>query len=672
MSHTRSLRTITSSFTTAGVAIAACALLVLGPLGGVSPASAASAGTADTPVALGSAAGYSALAGPSIANTGAGTVLALDLGVSGTLAGFPPGTVTGATHIADDTVATAHTDRQAAYDAVVARTGGIAFSGDLAGRTFTPGLYSTAAAVTNSGTVTLNAGGDPNATFVFQVGAALSSAASTKVVLTNGALANNVYWQVVGAVSLGAGAQFVGTLLAAGAISFGDGASLKGRALTSSTIALSNSPITPPIDDLVAPLVAIDGGPTRSTNDTTPPISGTTDEPGTPLVTLTIGSQQLTARAAGGVWTMSANALTAGPHDMVASVTDPSQNTGTATQVLTVDTSAPTVAMTGGSRVATNDTTPTISGTTDESGTPTVTVTVDGQTLTTTAGASGAWAVDVGSLAETPYGVQASVTDAAGNTGTVAQILTVDVTVPVVTINGGSTRSTSDTSPWTYGTTAEQAGTTVHLSVGGQSLDATVQPGGTWGVSAQTLASGTYTVVATITDAAGNTGTMTQTLAVGPPPVPAVTPPGAVGTYRPDAEVRLVGHAFVGRGIYGPLTQRATSVLNGHPARTATFEIRITNRGNKADQVAIRGTARSAQFTVAYFHAGRNVTAAILNGSYRSATVQPGQSVMLTVRVTKLRYARTGSHRTFTIRTTSAHDPAEGDTVAAVVKVARG
>ncbi|HEY8721126.1 ice-binding family protein [Pengzhenrongella sp.] len=371
----------------------ACVLLVLGLFGGVSSASAAVPRPA-APVNLGTAAGFSVLAGPSIGNTGAGTVLALDLGVSGTLAGFPPGTVTGTTHIADPAVETAQGDRQAAYDAVAAQTGGTAFAGDLAGTTFTPGLYTAAAAVTNTGTITLDAGGDPNALFVFQVGAALSSAAATKIVLAHGALAHNVYWQVVGAVSLGAGAKWFGTLLGASTVAFGEAASLKGRALTPSTVGLADSPITQPIDDLVAPVVAINGGPTASTNDGTPPISGTTDEPGTPLVTVTIGSQVLTARAADGAWTMSANALDAGTHDVVASVTDPSQNTGTATQVLTLDTSAPAVTITGGADAATNDTTPTISGTTDEVGTPTVAVSVGGQTLATTADAGGAWTVD--------------------------------------------------------------------------------------------------------------------------------------------------------------------------------------------------------------------------------------------------------------------------------------
>ncbi len=168
------------------------------------------------------------------------------------------------------------------------------------GATFHPGVHKTVAAFTNTGTITLDADGDQSAVFVFQIGAAYSSAAGAKVVLTDGALANNVFWQVVGAVSLGAGAELVGTFLGAGAITFGDGASIKGRALTPGTVAVTNSPFAEPIDDFDAPIVTIDGGAARSTNDTTPPISGTADEPAGRHVTVTVAGQLLTATVAAG------------------------------------------------------------------------------------------------------------------------------------------------------------------------------------------------------------------------------------------------------------------------------------------------------------------------------------------------------------------------------------
>jgi hypothetical protein len=695
--------------------------------------------------------------------------------VDGEPVGFPPGTVTGTTHVGDAAVQTAQSDRQAAYDSVVDQSGGTAFAGDLAGKTFTPGLYSAAAAITNTGTITLDAAGDPNAIFIFKIGAALSSAAASKVVLKNGALANNVYWQAVGAVAFGANVSWVGTVLAAGVVTFGEAASLKGRILTSGTVTLANSPITQPVDDLVPPVVAIEGGSTASTGDTTPRISGTTDEPGSPLVTVTIGSQVLTARAVGGIWTVSAGTLGSGPHTVVASVTDPSGNRGTATQTLTVDTSVPVVTIAGGATAATNDTTPTISGTTDQPGSPTVTVTVGGQTWNTTA-ADNAWTVEADALPETAHLVEAFVSGAANRIGSGSQVLTVDLTLPVLTINGGPSRSTSDTSPWIYGTTAEKAGTIVDVGVGSQSLTATVLAGGTWGVSAEAMASGTYRVLASITDAAHNTGTMDQVLQIGsvvttpvgpPPPVgfddgptsdtqdttptisgitndlgnpevvvtvggqtyittaddsgawhvevgplpegshtvvvrivdadgsvtsatqvltvasgipptglpmtPPPNPPAAApATYRPDSEIRLGKRAYTGRGVYSASRQKVTSTLNGRRARTATFEVRLTNRGTAEDRLTIRGTHKNKQFAVVYLDGRKNVTAAVLKGTYRTHTLRAGESTTLTVRVTKVARAKKGSKRTFSIRAVSAHDRTKVDTVLAAGRVTRG
>jgi hypothetical protein len=216
-----------------------------------------------------------------------------------------------------------------------------------------------------------------------------------------------------------------------------------------------------------------------------------------------------------GAWTVSADTLTAGEHPVTAAVVDPSGNRGTASQLLTVDTSLPIVAISGGATKDTNDTTPTISGTTDQPLASVVTVTVGGQTLTAAADAAGAWSVTADALTETAQLVRASVTDDSRSVGSSNQVLTVDVTLPVLTIDGGPSRSTVDTSPWIYGTTAEKAGTIVQVTLGGQSLAATVQSGGTWGVSAQAVASGTYFVLATITDAAGNRGFMGQTPQIG-------------------------------------------------------------------------------------------------------------------------------------------------------------
>jgi hypothetical protein len=668
-STARFIRQISIRTRPARTAVGLSALLVAGTLAVGSPASAGvsasavAAPSSATFVDLGTAATYSILAGTSVANTGSGTVLAGDLGLSpsGAISGFPPGTLAGTIHDKDAAAEAAQSDRADAYAAAAAQTGGTAFAGDQAGVTFHPGVHSTAAAFSNTGTITLDADGDANAVFVFQIGAALSSAALSKVVLTDGALANNVYWQVVGAISLGAGAKYVGTFLGAGAIAFGDGASLKGRALTPGSVAVTNSPFTVAKDDLTAPLVTIEGGASRSTNDTTPTISGTTDEPAGRTVTVTVAGQTLTtAVGAGGLWAVGATSLAQGSHDVVASVTDASQNTGTATQVLTVDVTAPSVSIDGGATRATNNTTPAISGTSDAAPATPVTVTVGGQTLTTTVSPDGSWSVTPTALSEAGHNVTASVSDASGNTGSATQVLTVDLTVPVVTIDGGASRSTQDASPWIYGTTAEQAGTTVRVAVAGQHLTATVLTGGSWGVSATTLSRTTHTVVASVTDAAGNTGSATQDLTVTDGPVPPPDP-----QYRPDAAIRPVDGTFVGTRSYGA-DQSVTTRLRRNVWR-ATFEVRLTNRGDATDRMEVRGTPRSRAFKVTYLVGGENVTQAVTSGTYRTDSLVPGESATLFAKVTRTKAAASGDRRAFVVRADSLRALAERDTVTAVV-----
>lgn len=646
----------------ARVAVGACALLMVSPLGPLPHAAAAAPGA--TFVDLGTAASYSVLAGTGVTNTGSATVLAGDLGLSpsGVITGFPPGTTMGSIHDKDAAAEQAQEDRQTAYDDAAGQTSTGAFAGDQAGAIFKPGVYTSAAAITNTGTMTLDADGDPGAVFVFQIGAALSTAASSKIVLTDGALANNVTWQVLGAVSFGAGAKGVGTFLGAGAITFGEGASLKGRALTPSTVGLANTPFAISKDDLTAPVVTIDGGAARATDDATPTISGTTDEPAGGSVVVTVDDQTLTSTiGAGGVWAVGATTLAEGAHDVVASVSDASQNVGTATQVLTVDVTAPVVGINGGPQRSTKDSTPAISGTTDAPAGAPVTVTVAGQTLTTDVVEGGTWLVSAAQLSESAHNVVASVADPAGNTGTASQVLTVDVTVPVVTIDGGATRSTKDTSPWTYGTTAEKAGTVVHVSIGGQALTATVQPGGTWGVSAAALRDGRYKVVASITDAAHNTGSATQMLTVGDPgPVD----PGH--RFQPDAAVRLLKGHYVGVGSYGP-GQRVVDRMGKH-ARKATFQVRLTNRGDSADALTVRGAPKTKKFKVTYRIGGRNVTAAVVAGTYSTRKLASGKSVVVVVKVVRTKAAKRGDKHSFAVRAASSHGSGRQDTVAAVVR----
>ena len=126
-----------------GVAIGASALLAIGQLTALSAADAAAPPTpaAATFIDLGTAASYSIIGGTGVANTGVGTVLSGNLGLSpsGAISGFPPGVVTGAIHDKDAAAETAAADAADAYADAAAQTSTDTFAGDQAGKTFHPG-----------------------------------------------------------------------------------------------------------------------------------------------------------------------------------------------------------------------------------------------------------------------------------------------------------------------------------------------------------------------------------------------------------------------------------------------------------------------------------------------------------------------------------------------------
>ena len=196
------------------------------------------------PVVLGSAAGFSVLAATSVVNSGA-TTLSGDLGVSPATAvsGFPPGVVSGTVHAGDAAAASAQADLAAAYDDAAGRSPHGSFPGDPNGLTFHDGVYHTSAAMALTGTVTLDAEGDPNAVFIFQVGAAANTAAGSTVALVNGAQASHVFWQVPGAVTTGASSTFAGTILAQGGITLGAGTQLIGQALSKDTVTMADNAV---------------------------------------------------------------------------------------------------------------------------------------------------------------------------------------------------------------------------------------------------------------------------------------------------------------------------------------------------------------------------------------------------------------------------------------------
>jgi hypothetical protein len=192
---------------------------------------ASSAFGAPATVGLGSAASFSVLAGSTVTNTGPTTMFG-DLGLS------PGSSVTGAPHVlgqthVDDAVAIgAKNDLTTAYNDAAGRPTNGSAGTDLAGQTFTAGVRTASSSLLlSSGSVTLDAQGDPNAVFIFQIGSTLITGSATTVLLVNGAQACNVFWQVGSSATLGTGTRFVGTIMASATITANTAATIHGRLL---------------------------------------------------------------------------------------------------------------------------------------------------------------------------------------------------------------------------------------------------------------------------------------------------------------------------------------------------------------------------------------------------------------------------------------------------------
>ena len=198
--------------------------------------------------------GFGVLAGSTVTNSGP-TVVNGDLGVSpGTaITGFAlippggPGMVNGTIHSADGVALQGQTELTTAYNTAAGAATTATVAGDLGGQTLTPGVYTSISTLGITGTLTLNAQGNPNAQFIFQIASGLTTAVSSTVVLTNGAQPANIFWQVGSSATLGTSSVFSGNILAQASISLGTGATLQGRALarTGAVTLLSNTISTP-------------------------------------------------------------------------------------------------------------------------------------------------------------------------------------------------------------------------------------------------------------------------------------------------------------------------------------------------------------------------------------------------------------------------------------------
>jgi hypothetical protein len=146
------------------------------------------------------------------------------------ITGFPPGVVNGTVNAADAVAAHAQADLRVAYDDAAGRAPAAVLPADAGGLFLGPGVYRRSSALQLTGNVTLDGQGDPGAVFIFQAGT-LTTASNSRVVLTGGARACNVFWQIGSSATLGTDTDFSGDILALQSITLNTRATVTGRAL---------------------------------------------------------------------------------------------------------------------------------------------------------------------------------------------------------------------------------------------------------------------------------------------------------------------------------------------------------------------------------------------------------------------------------------------------------
>lgn len=209
-------------------------------------------------VELGTTSTFAVLAGSAITNTGASTIngdAGGDVGLSpdAAITGFTSNvvianhvTMSGTQYIADSVAVQAKTDLTAAYLDAAGRTTTATIPTELGGTTLTPGVYDSALGTFGiTGTLTLDAQGDPEAAFIFQTDSTLITASGSNIELINGARYCRVFWQVGSSATLGTNSIFRGHIFALTSITATTGAMIQGQLLArNGAVTLDSNTIT--------------------------------------------------------------------------------------------------------------------------------------------------------------------------------------------------------------------------------------------------------------------------------------------------------------------------------------------------------------------------------------------------------------------------------------------
>ena len=202
-------------------------------------------------VTLGTDSSFAVLAGSGITITGPTTITG-DMGTYPTpsISGFGNVTLNGVNHADDAVTQLAKNDLVTAYNDAAGRACDATYGGgfDLVGLTLNSGVYNGSSSLFLSGTLTLDAQGNPDAVWIFQTGSTLITASGSTVSLINGAQACHVFWQVGSSATLGTGTDFIGNILALTSITLDTGTTVDGRVLArNGAVTLDNNIITRPV-----------------------------------------------------------------------------------------------------------------------------------------------------------------------------------------------------------------------------------------------------------------------------------------------------------------------------------------------------------------------------------------------------------------------------------------